>query len=155
VTAPDVIAALLAVLGAGGLGFTVGARRERAAARADVAMWCSLAKELHAENGKLRCESTPVPRSGEPPSGKPNQLCRLRARLEVSAQDLAERLGIAPADLATLEHVRFGMLELGDVERVVNALGCRLDVVAVHRLDGIAHWLSDDHLIDRLPGGES
>jgi DNA-binding transcriptional regulator YiaG len=151
-TAPDAIAAVLAVLGAGGLGFTIGCRRERAAARADVAVWRELASELHAENGKLRCETTPVPSSGEPPSSAPNQLHRLRQRLEVSAHELARRLGITGADVGALEHTRFGLLEVDAVERHVNALGCRLDVVAVHRLDGIAHWLSDDHLDARLGG---
>jgi DNA-binding Xre family transcriptional regulator len=145
------LAALLAVLGAFGLGFTVGARRERAGARADVAMWKALSLELHAENGRLRCETTPVP-SSEEPSGKPNRLQRLRQRLEVSAHELSRRLGIPVPDVETLEHTRFELIELGDVERVANALGCRLDVVAVHRLDGIAHWLSDDHVEERLGG---
>jgi hypothetical protein len=85
-TAPDAIAALLAVLGAGGLGFTIGSRRERVVAQGDVAMWRTLANELHAENGKLRCESTPVPASGEPPSGKPNALHRLRTRFKLCSR---------------------------------------------------------------------
>jgi hypothetical protein len=149
------VAALLAVVGAFGIGFTIGSRRERVGAQGDVAMWRTLANELHAENGKLRCESTPVPSSGEPPSGKPNQLQHLRTRLEVSVHEVARRLGIPPADVDTLEHTRLGLLEVDAVERHVNAVGCRLDVVAVHRLDGIAHWLSDDHVDARLSGDES
>lgn len=156
-TAPDLIAALLAALGAGGLGFALGSRRERAAAQADVTMWRELASSLHAENGLLRCSSTPVPSASEPASGKPNTLHSLRVRLDVSVHELARRLGIPAVDVDTLEHTPFGLLELDDVERIVNALGCRLDIVAVHRLDGIAHWLSDDHPRDRLPpvGGAS
>jgi hypothetical protein len=61
------VAALFAMVGAFGSGYALGSRRERAVAQADVAMWRTLANELHAENGNLRCEDTSVPASGEPP----------------------------------------------------------------------------------------
>jgi hypothetical protein len=137
------LAALLAVVGAFGIGFTIGARRERIAAQADVAMWRTLANELHAENGKLRCETTPVPASGEPPSGKPNALHRLRTRLDFGRDEVAQALGIRVTDVETLEHTRLGVLEVGTVSDYVSALGCRLDVVAQH-VDGEAIWLSSE-----------
>jgi hypothetical protein len=40
-----------------------------------------------------------------------------------------------------LERTPLRLLEIGDVAHYVGALGCRLDVVAVHRLEGVAHWL--------------
>jgi hypothetical protein len=142
-TAPDAIAALLAVLGAGGLGFTIGCRRERTAARVDVAMWPRLASELHAENGKLRCETTPVPSSGEPPSGAPNALHSLRKRLGFARGEVAQALGIPVPEVDTLEHTKLALLEVGTVADVVSSMGCRLDVVAQH-IDGEAIWLSDE-----------
>lgn len=142
-TAPDVVAAFLAVLGAFGMGFTVGARRERKVAQADVHMWQALANELHAENGKLRCETTPVPSSGEPPSGKPNALHDLRTRLDIGRDVVAQALGIPVPEVDTLEHTRLKLLEVGAVEQFVGACECRLDVVAVH-IDGEAVWLSDE-----------
>lgn len=102
------LAALLAVAGAFGLGFTIGSRHERAAAGADIAMWQKLASELQAENGRLRCEGTPAPASGEPPSGKPNALQRLRNRLDFGRGEVAQALGIAIPDVETLEHTRLG-----------------------------------------------
>jgi hypothetical protein len=125
------------------MGFTVGSRRERAVAQADVAMWRTLANDLHAENGRLRCEGTPVPVSGEPPSGKPNALHRLRVRLGFGRGEVAQALGIPIPDVETLEHTRLGLLEVAAVEGYVGALGCRLDVVAQH-IDGEAVWLSDE-----------
>jgi hypothetical protein len=142
-TAPDAIAALLAVLGAGGLGFTVGCRRERASARADVDTWRELATSLHAENGRLRCEGTPVPSGTESPSGAPNALHRLRKRLGFARGEVAQALGIPVAEVDTLEHTRLALLEVGTVADVVSSMGCRLDVVAQH-IDGEAVWLSDE-----------
>lgn len=80
----------------------------------------------------------------------PNALHALRARLEVSVHELARRLGIPMADVDTLEHTRFDLLEVGDVERACGALGCRLDVVAQH-IDGEAIWLSGDDQQHRWP----
>jgi hypothetical protein len=142
-TAIEGIAVILALVGSGALGFTVGARRERVVARADAAKWRELALELQQENRRLRCECTPVPGAGEPPSGKPNALYRLRQRLNVSVHELARRLGVPVADAETLEYTRFGLLDIDAVERHTGALGCRLDVVAVH-IEGEAVWLSDE-----------
>ncbi len=142
-SAPDVVAALLAVLGAGGLGFTIGCRRERASARADIAMWRTLCTELHTENGRLRCEHTPVPSASEPPSGKPNALRSLRQRLGFGRGEVAQAFGIPVPDVETLEHTRLGLLEVAAVESYVGALGCRLDLVAQH-VDGEAIWLSGE-----------
>jgi len=137
------VAALLAVAGAFGLGFTSGSRRERVVAQGDVAMWRSLANELHVENGKLRCETTPVPISGEPPSGKPNALHRLRTRLDFGRDRVGQALGIPVPEVDALEHTRLGLLEVEAVERFVGALGCRLDLVAQH-IDGEAIWLCSE-----------
>jgi hypothetical protein len=141
-----VIACLaLVVLGAFGLGVALGRflrRAELSDARAAIEMWRALCTELHAENGQLRCESTPVPSSAEPPSGAPNVLRALRTRLGFARGEVAQALGIPVPDVETLEHTRFELLEVGAVERFVGALGCRLDVVAQH-VDGAAHWLSD------------
>lgn len=137
------LSAALAALGAFGLGYTAGARRERASARADVAMWRALAVDLHAENGRLRCESTPVPNAAEPPTGRPNALHALRKRLGFGRGEVAQALGIPVPDVETLEHTRLGLLDVDAVERFVGAIGCRLDVVAQH-IDGEAIWLSDE-----------
>lgn len=101
----------------------------------------------------VRCDEQPEPEehSAEPQAasaelptaGTPNALGKLRTRLDVAQDELSRRLGIAEADAATLETTPLRLLEIGDVERYVGALGCRLDVVAVH-IDGFAVWLSDE-----------
>jgi len=143
VNALAAMAALLAMLAVGGLGFIVGARRARSVVQADVAMWRSLADELHLENGKLRCQTTSAPSSSELPSGPPNALRVLRTRLGFGRGEVAQALGIPILDVETLEHTRLGLLELEVVESFVGALGCRLDVVAQH-VDGDAIWLRDE-----------
>jgi hypothetical protein len=101
----------------------------------------------------VRCDEQPEPEepsaaplaaSAElPTAGSPNALGKLRTRLDVAREELCRRLCIAEADAGTLEATPLRLLELGDVERYVGALGCRLDVVAVH-IDGFAVWLSDE-----------
>jgi hypothetical protein len=71
-----------------------------------------------------------------------NALAKLRERLGVAPDALARALGIAAADVETLERTPLRLLEIGDVAGYVGALGCRLDVVAVH-VDGTAHWLEE------------
>src|SRR5690606_31019713 len=142
---PVLFCAVLAALGAFGLGVVLGRRLRLASEqglRAEIETWRSLANELHAENGRLRCENTPAPASGEPPSGKPNALASLRARLNFGRGEVAQALGIPIPDVETLEHTQFGLLEIATVASYVRALGCRLDVVAQH-IDGEAVWLSD------------
>jgi hypothetical protein len=54
----------------------------------------------------------------------------LRASLRIDAPEMARRLGIAVADLITLESRSFWFWELDDLRRYIEALGRRLRVVA-------------------------
>lgn len=70
-------------------------------------------------------------------------LARLRMRLGVALDELARRLRIPLAEAETIEATPLRLLDVDAVRSYVEALGCRLDLVAVH-IDGEAHWLSDD-----------
>jgi hypothetical protein len=98
-----------------------------------------------AEIRRLRDELTAAKRPAEAAAapGPPNALARLRTRLGFGCDEVALALGIPLPDVDTLEHTSFGLLEVDAVERFVGAVGCRLDVVAVH-IDGAAVWLSDE-----------
>lgn len=85
----------------------------------------------------VRCDEPHV----TPPAT--NALGRLRARLGVAIDELARRLSVSAEDADAIEATAFRLLEIDTIDRYVGALGCRLDVVAVH-IDGFAVWLSDD-----------
>jgi hypothetical protein len=72
-----------------------------------------------------------------------NALGRLRVRLDVALDELARRLSIPLADVETIEATPLRLLEVDTVRRYVEALECRLDLVACH-IDGEAIWLGDD-----------
>lgn len=78
-----------------------------------------------------------------------NALGKLRFRFRVTLDELARRLGITRADVETIEGTPLRLLEVDSVRRYVEALGCRLDLVACH-IDGEAVWLGDD---DDAPQG--
>lgn len=100
----------------------------------------------------VRCDEQPEPEEpsaaqpasmGATAAPSPNALGKLRTRLDVAHEEIARRLHVQSEDVATLEATPLRLLEIGDVERYVGALGCRLDVVAVH-IDGFAVWLSEE-----------
>jgi hypothetical protein len=82
----------------------------------------------------------PTPKSGV---DMPNALGRLRTRLDVSREEVAKRLAIPLAGVSQIERTPLRLLEVDTVQQYAEALGCRLDVVAVH-IDGEAIWLSDE-----------
>jgi hypothetical protein len=77
------------------------------------------------------------------PTGEVNALGRLRERFEVPRAELAKRLAIPLAGVALIERTPLRLLEVDTVQKFVEALECRLDIVAQH-LDGEAIWLSDE-----------
>jgi hypothetical protein len=84
-------------------------------------------------------EPAPTPKSGV---DMPNALGQLRTRLDVSRKE-AKRLAIPLAGVSQIERTPMRLLEVDTVQQYAEALGCRLDVVAVH-IDGEAIWLSDE-----------
>jgi hypothetical protein len=128
-------------------------------------VWAALCKDLHSENGKLRCQQVeaptalPAPTPDSAPIAVPapaddettpspgiergNALRQLRKRLDVSRENLAKRLGVPLAGIAQVERTPLRLLEVDTVRQFVEALECRLDVVAQH-IDGEAIWLSDE-----------
>lgn len=92
--------------------------------------------------GALRRRRQPKPVPNEPQS-EVNALGRLRERLLVSRAEVAKRLAIPLAGVSQIERTPLRMLEIDTVQQYAEALGCRLDVVAVH-IDGEAIWLSDE-----------
>lgn len=72
-----------------------------------------------------------------------NALGRLRTRLGVALDELAARLEIPLAEVETVEATPLRLLDVDAVRSYVEALGCRLDLVACH-IDGEAIWLGDD-----------
>jgi hypothetical protein len=66
----------------------------------------------------------------------------LRERCGVPRAELAKRLAIPLAGVAVIERMPLRLLELDTVQQYVEALACRLDIVAQH-IDGVAHWLTD------------
>lgn len=77
-----------------------------------------------------------------PTPAAPNALHTLRSRFGVQLDAVARALGIPASEVEALERTPLARLELGTVDRYVGAVGCRLDVVAVH-LDGEAVWLGE------------
>ena len=66
----------------------------------------------------------------------------LRELLGVTVEAVALAMGVDAADVEGLEERPLELLAVGELQRFVGALGCRLDVVAQH-IDGAAHWLTE------------
>lgn len=59
----------------------------------------------------------------------------------VTVEGIARTLRVPESWIGTIESAPLDTVPLGTVRRYVEALGCRLDVVAQH-IDGVAHWLT-------------
>lgn len=68
----------------------------------------------------------------------------------MALDDVARRLGIPVADVETIETTPLRLLDVDTVRRYVEALECRLDLIACH-IDGEAVWLDDDMDASQAP----